>query len=440
MKIMKKIFISVLLVFVASGTSSLVTASGTDLRKTYTWKYDIDKDAKVALDNYDCNVIIHTWDKGETEFRLTINASSGREEDLNILNEYLQDLSFMNTSSSVIFHNRFWKSRNGGNNRIRMELKGGEDITLTDFDMRGELWIPSRCRLELDSKYSEISLDAFSGTLALDLYNDNLYGSDVNGNIDLVDKYSTIEFKDIKDLHANIYSTKLTAENAGKLDIDSKYSKVTMLSSADIEVNGYSDKYNIRKTGNIIFVSKYTDLTTESSGLADINSYEGTFSLDEVMDIKIISKYADFQFERAGNCTINSSYSDKITAGSLTSLDIDHSKYCTFSVNVLLRSLTEADGYSDKFIIMEAGPELQEFRINGKYLNASLSIPETVEYRFRANITYPKLEINESAFKPKVKVFEGSKLEYDAVKGKEREGMPLIEANGYQVTLKITEI
>jgi glutaredoxin-related protein len=85
------------------------------------------------------------------------------------------------------------------------------------------------------------------------------------------------------------------------------------------------------------------------------------------------------------------------------------------------------------------GKEFKEIKVNGKYLELSVVIPETASYRFKANITYPNLDINESAFKPIVRIQKSSQIEYDAVKGTEKEGMPLIEANGYQVSLKIRE-
>ena len=48
--------------------------------------------------------------------------------------------------------------------------------------------------------------------------------------------------------------------------------------------------------------------------------------------------------------------------------------------------------------------------------------------------------MNESQLKSKTKIVEGSNLEYDAVKGTMKEGMPLIEVNGYQMGLKIVEL
>jgi len=440
MKTMKKLFFSTVVLFICAGLISTACGSGSDLKKTFSWKYNINRDGSVVLDNYDCDITIHTWDKGETEFHLAIDAKTRSDEDASVLDNYLQNLKFTNNASSVKFGNSFWETRNNIMGRMTMKLEGGKVIALSEFSMKGELWIPSGCRFELISKYSEINMEDFAGHLFLDLYNDNLYGGNVKGKTDIKDKYSTIEFKDMKDLKADLYNSKLEAANTGNLKIESKYTKVNMLSSGSLEINSYNDKYSIPKTGDITFTAKYSDLKTESSGQIILDCYEGTVVMKEVKDIKITSKYADFQFGIAEDISVASSYSDKMVADKLNSLKINESKYCSYRMDELVSSVTEGDGYEDKFSIMKTGQEFKEIKVNGKYVDVSLSLPKTTDFRFKAKITYPKLDMDESLFKTKIKVSEGSQLEYDAIRGTEKDGMPLIEINGYQMSLKIIGI
>jgi hypothetical protein len=440
METMKKLFFSTLLLLLFGELFPSAFAAGTDLQKTYTWKYSINKDAGVIFDNYDCNLTIHIWDKGETEYRLTVDATTPSEEDAAVLDKYLQNMKFSNSATSVRFRSSFWESRNTIMGRMKMKLEGSKDVSLTEFSMKGELWIPSGCRFELISKYSVINMEDYSGPLTLDLYNDNLYGGNVGGKTELEDKYSTIEFKDMKDLIADLYNSKLEATNLGNLNIESKYSKVTAVTSGNLEINSYNDKYSITKTGDITFKAKYSDLKTESSGQLNFNCYEGTIVMKEIKDIKLISKYADFQFASAGNISITSSYNDKLVAGKLNSLVINESKYCSFRIDELISSITESDGYEDKFSILKTDLLLKEINITGKYVDISLALPKATDFRFRANIQYPKLDLDESMFKIRTKISEGSQLEYDAIKGTEKDGMLLIEVNGYQMSLKLVGI
>ena len=440
MKAITKLFFRTLVLIIFTGFISAESASGSDLQKTYTWKYNINKDGSVALDNYECNVTIHTWDKGETEFHLTIDAKTRSDEDAAVLDKYLQNLKFSNSPTSVNFRDSFWESRNSIMGRMTMKLEGGKVVSLSDFSMKVELWIPSGCRFGLNSKYSEVKMEDFSGQLTLDLYNDNFYGSNLSERTVIEDKYSTIEFKDTRDLKADLYNSKLEAGNTGDLNIESKYSKITALSSGILTVNGYNDKYSIPKTGNISFVAKYSDLKTETSGMASLDCYEGTVIIKEARDIKITSKYADFQLGKVDNVSIESSYNDKLSAIKMTAIRIIDSKYCSFRIEELTNSIVENDGYQDKITILKTGQEFSKVSVAGKYVDISLSLLKTLDFRFRAKITYPNLDIDESKFVTRTKISDGSQLEYDAVKGTEKDGMPVIEVNGYQMSLKIIGI
>jgi hypothetical protein len=437
MKTSKRQFFRTIIAILFTGLIGSAFATAADLQKTYTWKYNINKDAAVELDNYDCNLTIHTWDKGEAEYRLTVGAKTRSDEDADVLDKYLQNLKFSNSAASLTLRNTFWQNRNNIMGRMTMKLEGGKEVSLTEFTMKAELWIPSGSKFGLNSKYSEINMENFAGRLILNLYNDNFYGGSLAGNTEIIDKYSTIELKDTRDLKADLYSSKFQAENTGNLDIESKYTKFTAMSSGSLNANSYSDKYSITKTGDIVFISKYSDLKTETSGQITFDCYEGTFIMKEVKDVKLTSKYADFQFVNTGNITIGSTYSDKMVAGKVTALDIDESKYCTFRIDELKNSVSETDGYEDKFYILKTGPEFSGLNINGKYIDISLGLQRSIDYRFRAKINYPKLDMDESQLTAKVKIKEGSNLEYDAVRGKEKEGMPVIEVNGYQMSLKI---
>ncbi|HKK41574.1 MAG TPA: hypothetical protein VJ963_04130 [Bacteroidales bacterium] len=438
-KLKKLLFSTSLLIMIYGGFICQAVTPGMSVQKTYNWNYKVNPDAMIEASNYDCDIVIHTWDKAEAEYRLIVDADARSEDDASYLNDYLSNLVFSHSTTGVSFDNRFWSNRNSILGRTTIKLKNGKTITLSSFDMKGELWIPKGCSLVFSSKYSEIKMDNFSGPARIDLYNDNFYGNNMDGKTEITDKYSTIEFKDINDLKANLYNSRLNGGNSGDLDIESKYSRITFRTTGNIKINGYNDKYNFSRTGDITIAAKYTDLKADAAGNADINYYEGTVAIGTVKDLDINSKYADYDFDVAGKCTISSSYNDRLSVSRLNSLAVNESRYCSYKIDNLTSFLTESEGYNDKFSIGAVGSDFSKFRVNGKYLEISLGIPKNMDYRFKANITYADLDINESSFKPVVKIIQSSKTEYDAVKGTEKEGMPLIEAEGYQVSLKIRE-
>ena len=156
-------------------------------------------------------------------------------------------------------------------------------------------------------------------------------------------------------------------------------------------------------------------------------------------DIEIASKYSKFEFVKGNNCNISASYNDGINSTQLESLQIVESKYSTFKIDKLTSVLSVGTGYSDKFIIPETGDNFKSLNVNGKYEKITIGIPANLDYRFKANVKYPKFDINEENFIHKTKIIENSTIEYDAVKGKEYEGMPEIKIDGYDISLSITD-
>jgi len=418
---------------------STSTLSAQELTKTFTWKYKINVDAKVSVENYDCNLTIHTWDKGESEFRLIVDGEAKSAEDATVLQNYVQGLVFSTSPSSASYKTSFWESRTTIMNRTTMKLQGGKSVTLKSFSLKGELWIPAGCNLALDSKYSSLSLEDFSGPLKLDLYNDNLSAGKVTSRVDLTDKYSTITFHDINDLNANLYNSKLTAGNSGDILFETKYSEVTLASCGNITVNSYNDKYAFRKTGDVVFTAKYSDLKSEISGNATIDLYNGTVKIGEAKDVKITSKYGEYQFAKAGSLTMPTLYNDKLTLGKITSIRIDESKYTSLNIENLAVSAEDLNGYNDSFDISDLGKDFKGLSLTGKYLQAYVALPRNLNYRLKTDIKYADLKMNETELKPISKIIEGDNTKIDAVRGTESDGMPVIEVKGYQITMKLTD-
>lgn len=437
---MKKLIFSLIVTILSVSLLTSASATTGSVQKTYTWKYNVNKDATVSFDNYNCNMTIHAWDKGEAEFHLIVDATARSAEDAATLDTYLQNMKFSNTAGSVSFRDNFWNSRNNILGRTTMKLENGKSVSLSEFTMKGELWIPAGCKLNLTSKYSEINMENFTGPVNLDLYNDNLTCGNLSGKTDIKDNYSTLEFGDMKDVTADFYNTKLEAKNTGNLKLVSKYSKINALSSGALDVDGYNDNYSITRTGDITYIAKYSDLKTDVSGKVTLDCYEGTVILKEAKNITIETQYADFQIGNAEDIDIRSSYNDKFVMLKANLVKSANSKYCSYRIDELKVSFSDADGYEDKITLGKTGSGFTGININGQYTEVNLSLPKTLDYRFKAKITYPKLIIDESQMKPIVKIKDDSQVEYNAVKGTEKEGMPVIEINGYEMTLKIVEV
>jgi len=77
-------------------------------------------------------------------------------------------------------------------------------------------------------------------------------------------------------------------------------------------------------------------------------------------------------------------------------------------------------------------------KVNGKYIKIQVAIDKDMQYRFKADVKYPKFEINEEAMDVKIKIKESSDLKLVAIKGIDKEGMPEFIINGHDMAVIFT--
>lgn len=439
MKKILRILFSVALVQLLSAGLTVSMGQGKKIDRTFNWSYNTGKEAVVEVDNYDCDIVIHTWNKAEVKYEMSIDASMKSDEDARVLEKYIESLRFSNSASHVSISNRFWNSRNNIVGIKTMKLEGGKTVRYNELEIEGELWIPETARLEISSKYSGIEIEKTMADIELDLYNDKLSVAGCN-EVEIIAKYSTIELKDNTGINADLYNCELYTGATKNVTIESKYSKVYGSTAEILDLESYNDKFTFETTGNIRFVSKYSDLKARRSGKLVADNYEGTITIDEPTDVDIISKYSKYEFVSVSNCNIESIYNSRITASGMRSLNVTDSKYCTYEIRNLGESAIIRSGYEDKVYIIKAGNDFKGLALNGKYIKSEIGLAAGTDYRFRADIKYPHLEMDEESLSVKIKIVESSQLKYDAVMGTERDDMPVIEITGYDMYLKIIKL
>ncbi len=438
MKQMKAYFYSIFAIALCLTLGVNAYGQGKKIEKTYKWIYKVNEDVKITFNNYDCDLVIHTWDKQEIAFDMSVDATLKTEEDARRLDSYLDEMEFSHSAGSVQIDTRYWTSKKAVMGRKTMTLKGAKTVRFSQYKMKGELWVPEKCRLIFKSKYSEIQAESVMGVLSLDLYNDKWYGGDVNTAIKITAKYSNLEFEEMKDIEADLYNTDVEAGKIGNLNAVSKYSNFHVGDAGKVVINAYNDKYSFGNTGDIKFTDKYSDLNVLIAGRMELDCYTSTVVAILAEDIYLKSKYGKYSLDGAANLNITSAYNDKFEIKKLSTLSIDESKYIVVKLDHLERSLLLKDGYSDKFYISNTGT-LSEVKVNGKYVVLEMALDKELSYRFEADVKYPKFDIPEEDMNTRIKIKEGSELQMKAIKGVESEGMPSFFVNGYDMAVTLTE-
>ena len=445
MKCMKKIYkksvFRGLLIVALLFVTLLVQGKSLTFSEKYEWIYDVDPSATIELSNYDCDVVIESSNSNKVQFVIYVDAQAKEQADIDILNNYLESLSFPARHDQVRLGTTFWDNRSSnssfGKNVIKMKLKNGKQIKLSEFKVRATLHIPETCQFDLGSKYSKIEMGNIQN-LKLNSYDDKIYGKNAPGEVDIEAKYSNLEFGIFGPTELDIYDSDFTAEKTEDLKIISKYGEINVNQAGNVDLEGYDDNMTFKTTGDFELKTKYSDLKCDKTGNLTLEIYDSNLDIDEIGDLRMTeSKYSSYKFGIAGAVRISSTYDDDFSFEKVVSFKANSSKYSEFTMNNLLNSFTILEGYYDNVKIYNTSASFTYFDMNSKYANVILNTSKTTQLKIDWNTKYGKIDIDESEFKTKIMIKDNSEYQYVGFKGTESETMPYIKVRGYDVKMNL---
>jgi hypothetical protein len=240
-KIYKKSVYRGLFVVALLLTSQLLLGKSLTFSEKYEWTYDVDPGATIELSNYDCDVVVESSNTNTVRFVIFVDAQAKEQADIDILKNYLDELSFSARKDLLRLETTFWDNRSSnssfGKNVIKMKLKNGRQIKLTEFKVKASLQIPESCQFDLGSKYSKIEMSNIND-LILNSYDDKIYGKNAMGEVNIKAKYSNLEFGNFGPTEIDIYDSDFTAEKTEDLKIISKYSEINVNQAGNVDLHG----------------------------------------------------------------------------------------------------------------------------------------------------------------------------------------------------------
>jgi hypothetical protein len=422
-------------------TTQLVLSKGLTFSEKFEWTYNIDPGATIELSNYDCDVIIEPSNSNTVRFIISVDAQAKEQADLDAIKNYLESLTFPARSDEVKLETTFWDNRSSsstfGKNEIKMKLKNGQSVKLSEFNISARLYLPESSNFELGSKYSKIEMSNVVD-LEMNSYDDNIYGKNASGEVRINAKYSNLEFENFGPTEMDIYDSDFTAEKTEDIKIISKYSKININQTGNLDIDGYDDTMTFNITGDFELNTKYSDLKCMKSGKLDLTIYDSNLEIDEIDNLDISeSKYSSYEFNTAGLVKISSSYDDEFSFESVTSFKANSSKYSEYTINNLINSFSILDGYDDNIKIYETSSSFAHFDIKSKYANITLNTSAANHLKLDWDTKYGKIEFQESDFNTKIMIKDDSEYQYVGIRGTESDTMPFIRIRGYEIKMKL---
>lgn len=251
----------------------------TEYKKEIKKTFSVDADTWVQAANKYGNVHIHTWDKNEVSYEITITVDARSESEAQ---EQLDRVSinFMEDQGRVKAETAFAEVKSKRwtlFNPDSWTWSGGNSWNKDKLQVDYIINMPAQNPTDIDNKYGNIHFPVLDNEARFRVKYGNLKGGKIGKNLDLYIGYGNGDIEEV----------------AGKSDIEVSYGN-----------------FNAERLDDLDLESKYSNITTEYAGDVNMDSKYGKYDLGTIQNLNSDSKYDNFVIEKVDEVEIESKYSD----------------------------------------------------------------------------------------------------------------------------------
>ncbi|MEO8171895.1 MAG: hypothetical protein ABI581_02385 [Sediminibacterium sp.] len=274
----------------------------------------VSKTSEIYIENASRAIVIKTWDQPKVKVTTTVyydgETKLTDDEWLEKVNLSLKTLgssvkiksgtitggnsyAYTTTPGGLLFNS-------SGNSNVMVFNGSGQNIgTKSNLKRIVTVTVPAGSKLDIESKYSDVTLPAGIGDVNVDITNGNLEADNLN-KLTLRSKYSNANVGDVKTAEIEFNNGRFSAKNIDDLDIESKSSIVEMASARKMVLRSTSDEYELEEAGEVRGRKAYGNLRiTKLNGSLEIDGVNADMKIRKVGPalslIKIDDKYADIR-------------------------------------------------------------------------------------------------------------------------------------------------
>lgn len=281
--------------------------------KEISMEINASKSAEIYFENTQRTVEIKTWDQAKVKVVTTVwFEGEGRlsdEEWFEKLNISMKTLGTgirvkSNTVSgggSYYSNGQSYAWSSGGSSGVAIFDGQGNNVgTKSNGKRVVTLYIPKDNKLDLESKYADVSVANPIKKLEADITNGNLELLGEVNNLMLRSKYGNVTIDIVNSGEIDFMNGNITIGQAKDVELDTKYSNVEIGSATQLKFTSTNDEYDIDEAGTIVGRKNYGNFRitklTESLEMDGTNSDVKIKNIaPTVISIKIDNKYADLR-------------------------------------------------------------------------------------------------------------------------------------------------
>ena len=280
--------------------------------KEVSVEIEASKASGIYVENTQRSIQIKTWDQPKVKVTTTIyyegegSKISDAEwfEKLNISVKSLgssiriKSGTVSSSGSYTLNGNSYaWNSGTGG---VAIFNSDGQNIgAKSDVKRYVTIYMPATNKLDIESKYADVTIANNIGKLNADITNGNLELQDVNTFM-LRSKYANVSAGNIKNAEIEFINGRFNAKDIEDLDIDTKYSTIEIASAQKVNLVSTNDEYEFDELGTLQGRKNYGNLRiTKLIRSIDMDGTNADVKVRTILAsvdvIKFDNKYADIR-------------------------------------------------------------------------------------------------------------------------------------------------
>jgi hypothetical protein len=380
-------------------------------------EFDVNDETTIIFENKNDDVLVKTWDKNKIKLETTVAVSASEQEDIDIALNALKNYPVAQSSTQIHLNTKFYKEYQDvvimGIRKNKIVFHDGSKARLKKLSLNYVLYIPADLHTIFKIRYCDIKLPNLYGITEIDMYSGKVEGLNIEADVDIKLKYSSIDLETVKNCNLEIYDSEVEIVETGDLNLNSKYSEINIGKTANIKFVCYTDKIDIEELIDLDGKAKYSSFDLGDFGNGKLNLYDCNFYAGKTDELYIKSKYSKLIFRSAMYLEWPEAYNDELKIGYIHTLDCA-SKYTKFNIDKLGNQFT-LNGYDDDVKLNQIDAAFKKLRIEGKYINADLHFDPGTQFKLNAKLTYPDLDFPEEDFREIRYHKDNSTFEYTGI-------------------------
>ncbi len=430
MKTLLQLRLSVLIAFLF--LSIFGVAQNYETSKTLNKSTKVPENVVIEMKNHSGDLVFITDNTGQVSIKTTVNIEAKSEEDARKLLKAIEDFEFELSGNRLEINTRFYTNMNSTNSRTTMVLLNRDKIQIKNFEIKHEVHIPKSAQLELENKYSHVTLPDLEKEVKINLYSGKMTAGDYQSDFELTAKYSEITAGDFMgNTNFELYDSDVEFDSSQDLEINSKYSKVEAEKTGELEVESYDDKFHIEEISSLKLDAKYSELESKAAlNNIRLELYDCTIIVESAKNTQFNGKYSKLELGDVQTLKIDDVYDSKLTLEKTGSIEVGKSKYSEYYLDENSKFSID-ESYDDAVEIRKLNSDFSGISINGKYTKLNVNAG-SVPFKADVAMKYGKVDFP-STMKVVKQIEKNSEMEIEGDNG----GGSSIVVRGYDNTVVV---